>query len=359
LGLIRLILALFVVLFHCGQFENFKMMQGTHAVQSFYIISGFYMALILNEKYINKKNQYRLFISNRLLKILPAYWIIILLTLIISFLFICFSAGKDWASLNPYKNLTLSFGSCLYIFVSNFLILGQDLSLFMGLNNVSGNLYFTSFYDHSTPPLYTLMLVPQAWSISVEIMFYLVAPFFVRKPIWKIALFTLLAAALKFFLYRNDFDYDPWSYRFFPAEMFFFLLGVFAYKLYAITKSILFSRWIMILFFVTTLIVIFTFDALMLQFHQYIYFLCFSLSIPIIFRLTHKSKVDRVIGEYSYPIYISHVFFKGVYFICFGYSNNVSIPVLIASIFFAFLYNELVNNRLEDFRQRRLVDLNI
>lgn len=46
---------------------------GKIAVELFYIISGFYIALILDNKY---KDSIRLFYTNRLLKIFPTYWFI-------------------------------------------------------------------------------------------------------------------------------------------------------------------------------------------------------------------------------------------------------------------------------------------
>jgi len=48
------------------------------AVQSFYVISGFYMALVLNEKY--GPGSYWLFVSNRLLRLWPAYFVVLVLS---------------------------------------------------------------------------------------------------------------------------------------------------------------------------------------------------------------------------------------------------------------------------------------
>ena len=41
-----------VVFVHAGLLTSFPTMGGTLAVQTFYIISGVYIALILNEKYV-------------------------------------------------------------------------------------------------------------------------------------------------------------------------------------------------------------------------------------------------------------------------------------------------------------------
>ena len=49
LGSLRLILALSVFLAYTG--HPFRLVHGGIAVEAFFIISGFYMALVINEKY--------------------------------------------------------------------------------------------------------------------------------------------------------------------------------------------------------------------------------------------------------------------------------------------------------------------
>jgi len=50
MGFIRIILAIAVVIVHTEPIFGFELVRGRVAVQSFFIISGFYMAMILNEK---------------------------------------------------------------------------------------------------------------------------------------------------------------------------------------------------------------------------------------------------------------------------------------------------------------------
>src|SRR5450759_4624800 len=75
MGIIRVLLALSVVAAHFGGIWNLRFVGGQVAVQSFYIISGFYMSLILNEKYVGKNKSYKLFITNRFLRLYPIYWL--------------------------------------------------------------------------------------------------------------------------------------------------------------------------------------------------------------------------------------------------------------------------------------------
>lgn len=70
MGLIRVLLALFVVFEHSNAFEIIKLPGGELAVKVFFIISGFYMTLILSTKYVGR-GSYSLFISNRFFEIIP------------------------------------------------------------------------------------------------------------------------------------------------------------------------------------------------------------------------------------------------------------------------------------------------
>ena len=95
MGTIRLILATAVIIFHSSSIFGIQSVGGQIAVQAFYIISGFYMALILNEKYIGINNSYKLFISNRFLRIYPIYWIVFIITIIASIASNIYTNGKQ------------------------------------------------------------------------------------------------------------------------------------------------------------------------------------------------------------------------------------------------------------------------
>ena len=82
MGMIRFLLALSVVAAHGAVIWKFNLVGGQIAVQAFYIISGFYMSLIINEKYIGKNNSYKLFITNRFLRLYPIYWTVFLGTIL-------------------------------------------------------------------------------------------------------------------------------------------------------------------------------------------------------------------------------------------------------------------------------------
>jgi len=80
MGSLRLFLALCVAFGHFGMPLGFP--TSDIAVQSFFVISGFYMALVLNEKY--GPGSYWLFISNRLLRLWPTYLVILIPSFVIA-----------------------------------------------------------------------------------------------------------------------------------------------------------------------------------------------------------------------------------------------------------------------------------
>jgi peptidoglycan/LPS O-acetylase OafA/YrhL len=79
MGLFRMIFAISVMINHSYPLFGYTLLGADIAVRSFFIVSGFYMGLILNEKYIKKRASYWLFLSNRLLRIYPLYLVTLLI----------------------------------------------------------------------------------------------------------------------------------------------------------------------------------------------------------------------------------------------------------------------------------------
>ena len=179
MGILRTILALAVVVYHSFKIFGLHMCGGQVAVESFYMISGFYMALILNEKYVGL-GSYKKFILSRFYRIFPLYWGILLIALIVSLI-------GYFAFNHPYYLARyISNSSCLsgvtifYFILENFIVIGQDVLYFLRLDELCKPIltYNVLSFKHTG---YQYLLVPQAWSISLELMFYCIAPFMVRK----------------------------------------------------------------------------------------------------------------------------------------------------------------------------------
>lgn len=357
MGILRLLLALAVVIAHSSPVFGLRLTGGTIAVQAFYIISGFYMALILNEKYIGENKSYKLFISNRFLRLYPIYWVVLLLSVLSSLAIGIVTKGETYARLDIYIEHYENMGvfSVLFLIVSNAFIFFQDLIVFMGLDSSSGNLYFTSNFRDSNPMLFKFNFIPQAWTVGVELTFYLIAPFLARRKLTIIVGLILISIAIRIILYQNGLNYDPWTFRFFPAELVFFLFGIISYRIYCKIKFLDISKTINFSILIYLILFVLIYSFIPFNFKSYIFLLSFFIGIPFVFKFSKKWKKDRYIGELSYPIYISHILLSGgLYFLHLPEFLGKGFNLIFISILFAIVLNELVSKKIENLRQKRV-----
>lgn len=359
MGTIRILLAISVILAHSSSIFGFKLVGGQLAVQAFYIISGFYMTLILNEKYIGKNNSFKLFISNRLLRLYPIYWIVLLLTALHSIIINVFYTGVADSSLAffiDYYN-TMSFSSFIFLIFTNLFLFLQDSVMFLGLDSASGHLFFTQDFAETNPILYQFLFLPQAWTIGVEIAFYLIAPFIVRRKLKLIISLIILSISLRFVLYFIfGLNHDPWTYRFFPTELVFFMLGIIAYKIYKRIGALKFKNIHFTIIWGAILVFTLFYSFIALPAKEYFYLMMIFISIPFVFTLTKKLKFDNYIGELSYPIYISHIFvLTCMRDLKITFYEGEGLALTVLTLIFSLVLNEVVSKKVEVLRQKRLV----
>lgn len=313
------------------------------------------MSLILNEKY--KKGSYKLFISNRFLRLYPIYWCVLVLTIIWCIIMIYSSNKLAENSLMTFIQYfhTLNSPTFIYLVLSNIFVFGQDIALFLGLDQSNGGLFFTENFRLTNPHLHTFIFVPQAWTIGLELMFYLIAPFLLRRKTWLILLLITLTLSLKLFIYNSAFNHDPWTYRFFPAELLFFLLGKISYDIYTKIRTFQIPRVVLLGTLLSVILV--TVFYFWLPFNKpYLYFTGFFIALPLIFILSKKSKIDTYIGELSYPIYISHVFLLMIIqSLKIPFIESKGTTLIIFSVIFSILLNVFITNKIEKFRQKRVL----
>jgi len=90
-------------------------------------------------------------------------------------------------------------------------------------------------------PRHIVAIIPQAWSLGVELMFYLIARFTLRQ-LSTASLLVVVGLLTSVILWQNGLTQDPWSYRFAPAQASYFGLGACTYHLskgFRTTNSIL------------------------------------------------------------------------------------------------------------------------
>lgn len=359
MGLLRFLLALTVVLGHSSSIFGFQLVGGALAVQAFYIISGFYMTLILNEKYVGANSSYKLFISNRLLRLFPIYWTVLILTILYSIIISYASNGSDLGSFSYFSIYWNNMGilSIFYLIFTNIFLFLQDTVMFLSLDTTTGSLFFTrNFHDH-TPALYNFLMVPQAWTIGVEIAFYLIAPFLVRRKLKVIIPLIVASLLLRAVLYYHfNLKNDPWTYRFFPTELVFFLLGIVAYHAYKKLQTLTLKNSHLMFIWICVLGATLFHNFLPIPRKDTLYLIGFFMTLPFIFILTKHWKKDAYIGELSYPIYISHILVLTIVKVLnIQLPGGLGLTVALLTIGLSLLLNEVVAKRIEKIRQKRLV----
>lgn len=306
MGIVRFLLAVSVVIAHT---VDQHMVGGQFAVQLFFMISGYLISFVLCEA--KSYSRTRDFYVNRALRIFPLYWIVFTLTLALHLASLVF-LGRS-STLTTYSEMP--FLAAVLVGMSNFTLLGQDQVMFLSVND-SSLLWTTNFQD-SDVLLYQGLLVPQAWSLGVELTFYLVAPFvLVSKK--RLVAFFLLSLILRFLLISLGFGMsDPWVYRFFPTELAVFLLGAISHQFLAPRFFSLATtrRKPMALFSVvlTAFLVVFFWEV---PFDYYlkglVLFGFIALVLPPLFEFQGQNKFDNFLAQLSYPIYIWHLLTLGI-----------------------------------------------
>jgi peptidoglycan/LPS O-acetylase OafA/YrhL len=291
MGLFRLLLALSVALAHANLRYG---LPAAVAVQSFFLMSGFYMALVLDRRY---REAWR-FYANRALRLLPAYWVVALLTLLLA-------TGPD-PSLLPAT-------ARWFLAAANTAVVGQDAVMFLGASADRG-LYFAADFRQTDPQLWHYLLVPQAWSLGVEILFYLCAPVLVRCR--TRVLVGLLAAALtaRCLTYAAGFGADPWTYRFFPFELALFVAGICSFRAHRRWAGAVAARLSRLGGAATAgligLLVAYRWlpDATVgpVSAKSVAFFACLAAALPVAFLWSTSSRADRLLGDLSYPVFIGH-----------------------------------------------------
>ena len=309
MGLFRLLLALSVMTAHMGKaIVGFHQLRADIAVQCFYIISGFYMALILNEKY-NRRHDYRVFLQQRVLRIYPTYAIVVVLFMVVETLVrngSGLSCRHAWSEFGAH----LSPGAAVFLVLVNSVIFGQDWLLFLALNLHTGNLYFTPDFEREAVPAYQFLICSPSWSLGVELMFYTLAPFLVRRSVGVQAGVVLASLGLRLVLYVFlGWGGNAWTYRFFPTQLAYFMAGSIGYQVYRFygpqLKKFMTGRvWIAVLFWLS----IFAYSRL--PGSDEVRANCFAIvgavMVPILFTAFRDNSIDRFLGELSYPLYLLH-----------------------------------------------------
>ncbi len=338
MGFLRLFLALSVVAGHAGTtvFGVNGVGSGV-AVNLFFIISGFYMSMVLNEKY--KDTPVVTFYKSRALRLFPTYYIGLVLVVLVT--------GSFFIGI--FNQLTI-FNKIFFLF-QNIFIVGQDISAVVCSKTMA---------DTCIDPIHMTMN-PPAWSLSVELIFYILAPFIVKSPKKTFAFFTygmvyLIACAYISVPINVDFmqnaTHKSFYYFFYPSSFVFFASGALSYHFY---KGSFKPNYVITIIALTLSTMAYT-DFPLWQ------TLAISAVIPLIFEVTKRNKIDRIIGEISFPAYILHI-----PILIFITQNQSALPfatnvfsigtyTAIVVCIIGLLCNYFVENKIDAYRHNNLKD---
>jgi peptidoglycan/LPS O-acetylase OafA/YrhL len=298
MGLLRTILAITVVISHTP--NPYFFVGARNAVQVFYMISGFLISYVLLNTPSYKSPL--IFWINRALRLYPIYYVVAALTLVGHAMF----NPNYWAEI-----FQLSDGVRAFLATAAVTILGQDWTTFFTAQN--GKLIFYSPGAENGIRLTNLLPVVQAWTLGVELSFYLLAPFIVSRPVVLLTLFCISLGARLLAIMSGFGLNDPWTDRFFPFELALFIAGMASHQLLLLrvkaavsmpsTKRLPNYVLLATLFFG----VIYYPIPLPEIVKTPILFGMMFFALPFLFILQSENRWDRRIGDLSYPIYIGHL----------------------------------------------------
>ncbi len=348
MGYLRFILALFVVISHSNSnilipfFNNTDLtlynFGGRNAVGLFFMISGFYMSLILTDKY---KNSIKTFYVNRALRIFPTYWLVLLLGV--------FFIGADYTNIINVLKTTTS-GANFYFLFSNIFIFGSDTAYLISAHGNVG-LHWDPFGISASHNGFLFLAIPTVFTIAIELMFYVVAPFLVRSI--KLTIGVLFAAIIYHLVIIATNNVNiAFQYHLLPASFLYFTLGILSHKMY-LNKEFKLQKSFYVLF-----ALIATSVLLIQPLLPNLFIFLFPFVLPYLFELTKYNKIDRFIGDLSYPLYIVHY---SVLKYCWAHHVPpplMALRVCLISITISIIILVVFEKPIERFRAKRALKLN-
>jgi peptidoglycan/LPS O-acetylase OafA/YrhL len=305
MGFFRLLLASLVLASHCGVAPPFI---GVLAVECFFVISGFYIQMILSEQYMGQPRWVLRFWESRALRIFVPYWVIMLCILTLRVMEHYVLVGEHIPFLALLKDRPFSLDAVIALF-TNLFIVGSDYFKQIRIADACGSF----FWDQ--------LVIQPVWSVGTELLFYAIAPLLLLCRSTVLLCIVLLSAAGKsILLYGHSYDIfyqglpcgDGLLNSTFPLEFGVFITGALGYRIYRtahLKSNYLLSVAAMTLLTAAVLAGLKIQSASWMMLSYQLYLLCVIPTVPFLFAASRSLRLDRYIGELSYPFYLWHHYF--------------------------------------------------
>ena len=276
-GTFRLILATAVLISHIGPLRI-----GKTAVMLFFMLSGYWITQVYCEKYSKYRDSYKIFIVSRFLRIYPLYIVCVLIGIV--FL----------AVANDY----------------------DKYSFMLGINPTSiRNIILLS---HSS---IDQAIIGVAWSLDIELQFYLVLPLLIfllaHMKTWQTLILTVLLLVYSMIAIKIG-----WKAAFFPNVINYlgvFLLGVLIYKfdyrpsrmMVLLSCACFIGLFLLFAAIPDTRTFVIGESTLLTRFPERDVFAVFAsilLAPYVAYNVRQPTdSIDRSFGDMSYPLYLIHL----------------------------------------------------
>lgn len=297
-GFFRLFLALTVVCYHITSFVFI----GKFAVYAFFILSGFWVSKMFQEKYMLQENPVRTYLVSRFLRIYPLYLFLLLLALPV-----LYYEDAGFFQLESIRDYIL-------FWLTNLGLFGQYL------------------YGKS-------ILVP-AWSLDLEVQFYVLLPllFYVLKQKKHFIYLFIVSSVAALLIYWFEVPVLNRTVLYFLP---FFLLGILMYLFdWKFSKSVVRWSW-MITLGIVLLHYVFPNHTVQAKNSMYNEWLNCGLAVLLVPFIAHNVKqksdaLDQTLGGLSYTVYLFH------WVLIWSYGNFVKDMPTLHKLMYAPIYLALV-----------------
>lgn len=300
MGPVRLFLALLVMLHHVIHLP----LTGVHAVHVFYLMSGYLMTHVVAETYGTTHKGFLIFWFNRALRLFPGYW----LSLLIGF-------GVLWLVGDSFAR-------------------GMQDKVYMPATAAewlqNAVMVYPSFWPNEVVP----RIAPQSWAICVELVFYAVISLGAAQTKRRVLIWLALSMAYIAYWTLGGYHTKAWSYFSIGAGSLPFAVGALLYHERGAVLAAIHGRerqWLGAGF-----ALFWGFIALRWGMNKTglnaLAHVVLPLNVVPAAIITAavmapanvfiSPRIDRLAGDLSYPIYISHFTFGMLSIWLLGYENT-------------------------------------